>query len=211
MIDLLGLMGDAADNIPGCPGVGEKTAVKLIQQFGSIDSLLQRTDELKGALKKKVEENMEQIRFSKFLATIKTDVPIDFNRDALKLTSPDEAELTKLFNELEFRTLLNKFLNKTENNQKNAQQQLDLFAEFTTDGAENQKYSTLKALNDIKHTYKLIDNEEDMRKLCDFFMTKSFLSLDTETTSTDAISAELVGLSFAVEENEAFYARFEQS
>lgn len=205
VIDLIGLMGDAADNIPGCPGVGEKTAVKLIQQFGGIDSLLQRTDELKGALKKKVEENMEQIRFSKFLATIKTDVPIDFNRDALKLTSPDEAELTKLFNELEFRTLLNKFLNKTENNQKNAQQQLDLFAEFTTDGAENQKYSTLKALNDIKHTYKLIDNEEDMRKLCDFFMTKSFLSLDTETTSTDAISAELVGLSFAVEENEAFY------
>lgn len=205
VIDLLGLMGDTADNIPGCPGVGEKTAVKLIQQFGSIDNLLEHTGELKGALKKKVEENMEQIRFSKFLATIKTDVPVDFKPDEMKLTEPDEAELTKLFNELEFRTLLNKFINKTENNQKNAQQQLDLFSEFTADGAENQKYSILKGLNDIEHSYKLIDNEDDMRKLCDFFMTKSFLSLDTETTSTDAISAELVGLSFAVEENEAFY------
>ena len=112
VIDLLGLMGDAADNIPGCPGVGEKTAVKLINQFGSIDSLLQRTDELKGALKKKVEENKEQIKFSKFLATIKTDVPIELNLDELKVKEPDEKRIIEIFNKLEFKTFTERFLNK---------------------------------------------------------------------------------------------------
>lgn len=205
VIDLLGLMGDAADNIPGCPGVGEKTAVKLIGQFGSIDSLLERTDELKGALKKKVEENAEQIRFSKFLATIKTDVPIKLNLDELRVTEPDEPKLREIFAELEFKTLADKFLNKSENNQKNAQTQLDLFSNFAPEPPKAPEFSNLRALTDTPHTYKLIDTEEDMRKICDFFRTKRILSLDTETTSTDAMSAELVGLSFAVEEKEAFY------
>ena len=205
VIDLLGLMGDAADNIPGCPGVGEKTAVKLIGQFGSIDSLLERTDELKGALKKKVEENAEQIRFSKFLATIKTDVPIKLNLDELRVTEPDEPKLREIFAELEFKTLADKFLNKSENNQKNAQTQLDLFSNFAPEAPKAPEFSNLRALTDTPHTYKLIDTEDDMRKICDFFRTKRILSLDTETTSTDAMSAELVGLSFAVEEKEAFY------
>lgn len=205
VIDLLGLMGDAADNIPGCPGVGEKTAVKLIGQFGSIDSLLERTDELKGALKKKVEENAEQIRFSKFLATIKTDVPIKLNLDELRVTEPDEPKLREIFAELEFKTLADKFLNKSENNQKNAQTQLDLFSNFAPEPPKAPEFSNLRALTDTPHVYKLIDTEEDMRKICDFFRTKRILSLDTETTSTDAMSAELVGLSFAVEEKEAFY------
>ena len=205
VIDLLGLMGDAADNIPGCPGVGEKTAVKLIGQFGSIDSLLERTDELKGALKKKVEENAEQIRFSKFLATIKTDVPIKLNLDELRVTEPDEPKLREIFAELEFKTLADKFLNKSENNQKNAQTQLDLFSNFVPEPPKAPEFSNLRALTDTPHTYKLIDTEDDMRKICDFFRTKRILSLDTETTSTDAMSAELVGLSFAVEEKEAFY------
>ena len=205
VIDLLGLMGDAADNIPGCPGVGEKTAVKLIGQFGSIDSLLERTDELKGALKKKVEENAEQIRFSKFLATIKTDVPIKLNLDELRVTEPDEPKLREIFAELEFKTLADKFLNKSENNQKNAQTQLDLFSNFAPEAPKAPEFSNLRALTDMPHTYKLVDTEEDMRKICDFFRTKRILSLDTETTSTDAMSAELVGLSFAVEEKEAFY------
>ena len=205
VIDLLGLMGDAADNIPGCPGVGEKTAVKLLQQFGSVDSLLERTAELKGALKKKVEENAEQIRFSKFLATIRTDVPIELDLEKLRVTGPDTDELRKIFTELEFKTLLDKFLNKSENFKNNANSQLDLFSEIPTEGQEFQEKSTLKALTDTPHTYKLVDTEEDMRRLCDFFMTKSFLSLDTETTSTNAIDAELVGLSFSVEEFEAFY------
>ena len=205
VIDLLGLMGDAADNIPGCPGVGEKTAVKLLQQFGSVDALLERTAELKGALKKKVEENAEQIRFSKFLATIRTDVPVELDLEKLRVTEPDIAELRRLFTELEFKTLLDKFLNNRENIKNNANGQLDLFSEITTDGQVGEEKSTLKTLTDTPHTYKLVDTEEDMLKLRDFFMTKSFLSLDTETTSTNTIDAELVGLSFSVSENEAFY------
>ena len=205
VIDLLGLMGDAADNIPGCPGVGEKTAVKLLQQFGSVDALLERTGELKGALKKKVEENAEQIRFSKFLATIRTDVPVELNLEKLRVTEPDTAELRRLFTELEFKTLLDKFLNNRENIKNNANGQLDLFSEITTDGQVGEEKSTLRTLTDTPHTYKLVDTEEDMLKLRDFFMTKSFLSLDTETTSTNTIDAELVGLSFSVSENEAFY------
>ena len=205
VIDLLGLMGDASDNIPGCPGVGEKTAVKLLQQFGSIDSLLERTDELKGALKKKVEENAEQIRFSKFLATIRTDVPIELDLEKLRVDEPDRDELRRLFAELEFKTLSDKFLNNRENIKNNANGQLDLFAENPTDGQVDAEKSPLKTLNDTPHTYKLIDNEDDMAALRDFFMTKRILSLDTETTSTDAIYAELVGLSFAVEEFSAFY------
>lgn len=205
VIDLLGLMGDAADNIPGCPGVGEKTAVKLLQQFGSIDSLLERTSELKGALKKKVEENADQIRFSKFLATIRTDVPVSLNLDELRLTEPDRDSLRRIFAELEFKTLSDKFLNNRENIKNNANQQLDLFSENAAEGAESSENSNLRALTDTPYTYKLVDTEEDMLKIRDFFMTKSFLSLDTETTSTNAIDAELVGLSFSVAEFEAFY------
>lgn len=205
VIDLLGLMGDAADNIPGCPGVGEKTAVKLLQQFGSVDALLERTGELKGALKKKVEENAEQIRFSKFLATIRTDVPVELDLEKLRVTEPDTAELRRLFTELEFKTLLDKFLNNRENIKNNTNGQLDLFSEIQADGQVGEEKSVLKTLTDTPHTYKLVDTEEDMLKLRDFFMTKSFLSLDTETTSTNTIDAELVGLSFSVSENEAFY------
>ena len=205
VIDLLGLMGDAADNIPGCPGVGEKTAVKLIQQFGSIEQLLEKTSELKGALKKKIEDNAEQIIFSKFLATIKTDVPISFEIEKLRISEPNYAELKKIFDELEFKTLLNKFLNKLENNKKNKNGQLDLFAEFSDEGKEVSKNATVETLNDIAHSYKLIDNESDMLNLSEFLRTNEILSLDTETTSTNAIDAELVGLSFSVTENEAFY------
>lgn len=141
VIDLLGLMGDASDNIPGCPGVGEKTATKLINEFGSIESLLANTDKLKGAMKKKVEENTEKIKFSKFLATIKTDVPIELNLDELKKEEPNEEELRKIFEELEFKTLINKFFNKSEKKQKNNDLQLDLFGEFPTEGTDDSKKS----------------------------------------------------------------------
>ncbi len=205
VIDLLGLMGDASDNIPGCPGVGEKTAIKLINQFGSIDNLLENTSELKGAIKTKVEENAEKIRFSKFLATIKTDVPIELDLEKFKITEPNTEALRKLFDELEFKTLANRFLNKTENTKKKVEKQLDLFAADTTADTENPKETNLKTLKDTPHEYKLIDNEEDMKRICDFFTTKYFLCLDTETTSTNSINAELVGLSFSVEEGKAFY------
>lgn len=205
MIDLLGLMGDASDNIPGCPGVGEKTATKLIAEFGSIDNLLDSTDRLKGALKKKVEENAEKIRFSKFLATIRTDVPITLNMDELQTKQPDEEKLLNLFDELEMKTLGNRILKKVENKQKTGNSQLSLFAEFTPDGEETQKSTNYESVNTVPHKYKLVDNKEDMQKICDFFITKQSLSLDTETTSTQSTEAELVGLSFAVEERKAFY------
>ena len=205
VIDLLGLMGDSADNIPGCPGVGEKTAVKLITQFGSIDALLHRTDELKGALKKKVEENKEQIEFSKFLATIKTDVPIDLNLDELTVKAPDEKRIIEIFNDLEFKTFTERFLNKPKQQQKKVSNQLDLFGEIPTDGAEEIKNGPSQSLKNVVHKYHLVDCKEDMHRLCDLFLTNKFVSFDTETTSTEAINAELVGLSFAVKEREAYY------
>jgi DNA polymerase-1 len=205
VIDLLALMGDSADNFPGCPGVGEKTAAKLIKDFGSVEQLLLRTNELKGALKAKVEEHVSDINMSYFLATIKTDVPIDLNLDALILQEPDKEKLGKLFAELEFKSLSERILKKTENKPKVQNQQLSLFEEFATEEASAPKFSSFETLKTIEHEYKLIDNEEEMLKLCDFFRTKEILSLDTETTSTQAINAELVGLSFSVEEHKAFY------
>lgn len=205
VIDLLGLMGDTADNIPGCPGVGEKTAAKLIAEFGTVENLLANTDRLKGALKKKVEDNAKQIEFSKFLATIKTDVPIELNLDELRTEQPDEEKLLKLYDELEFKTLANRIIKKTENKQKNDNQQLSLFEEFTPDGEESPKNASYDSIKTVAHDYKLVDNLDDMVAICDFFMTKQTVSLDTETTSTQAIEAELVGLSFAVEEHKAYY------
>lgn len=205
VIDLLALMGDSADNFPGCPGVGEKTAVKLIDQFGTIENMLDHTDEIKGALKTKVEEHVDDIKMSKFLATIKTDVPIDLNLDELKISEPNEEELGKLLDDLEFKTLKSKILKKSENIQKPANGQLDLFAEFAPEGTSEPEFSKFETLKTVVYDYQLIENEEDLKKLCDFFLTKEILSLDTETTSTNPIDAELVGLSFAVEEHQAFY------
>ena len=205
VIDLLGLMGDSADNIPGCPGVGEKTAVKLINEFGSIEQLLERTEELKGALKKKVEENKDKIVFSKFLATIKTDVPIDLNIDDLKVVDPDEAELTKIFNELEFKAFADKVLNKSKIKTKKIESQPDLFSFFQPEGEESSKNAIYLDIKSTPHDYQLVENEDEMRNICSLFLTKQILSLDTETTSTNAIDAELVGLSFSIEEKKAFY------
>ena len=205
VIDLLALMGDSADNFPGCPGVGEKTAVKLINEFGTIENLISKTDELKGALKTKIESHIEDIKMSKFLATIKTDVPIELRLDELKISEPNQEELGKLMDELEFKSLKSKIIKKSENIQKPVNGQLDLFAEFAAEGSKEPEYSNLETLKTVVHDYQLIENEEDLLKLRDFFLTKEILSLDTETTSTNAIDAELVGLSFAVEEHQAFY------
>ena len=205
VIDLLALMGDSADNFPGCPGVGEKTAAKLINQFGSIDNMLQHTDEIKGKLREKVENAVEDIKMSKFLATIRTDVPMQLDLDELKVEQPDETKLRAIFEELEFKTLINKFLNKAESKPKTDNNQLDLFAENTTNESDEPKNAKFESIKTTQHEYKLVENEEELRQLCDFFITKEFVSIDTETTSTDAISAELVGLSFSVEERKAFY------
>ena len=205
VIDLLALMGDSADNFPGCPGVGEKTAVKLINEFGSISSLIERSAEIKGKLREKVEEHVEDIKMSYFLATIKTDVPVELDMESLKLVEPNEEELGKLFTELEFKSLADRILKKPQKKQIPANGQLDLFAEFPVSEVDAGKNSSFETLKTTTHNYKLVDNEEDMRKLRDYFLTSKILSLDTETTSTSAIDAELVGLSFAVKEFEAFY------
>lgn len=205
IIDLLALMGDSADNFPGCPGVGEKTAAKLINQFGSVENLLNNTSQLKGKLKEKVENAVEDIKMSYFLATIRTDVPTDIKMEDLKLQEPDADKLDEIFTELEFKSFKNKILNKSENKKKNAIQELDLFAVEQTDGQPISKNASFETIKTHSHEYKLIDNEEDSKILCDFLLTFKNLSLDTETTSTNAIDAELVGLSFAVEENKAFY------
>ena len=205
VIDLLALMGDSADNFPGCPGVGEKTAVKLIDEFGSIEQLLARSSEIKGKLREKVEEHVDDIKMSYFLATIKTDVPIELDMESLKLVEPNEDELGKLLLELEMKSFADRVLKKSQKPQKVVNQQLDLFAEFAADGAETNENSSFETLKTTPHNYKLVDNQEDLKNLRDYFLTNKILSLDTETTSTSAIDAELVGLSFAVKEFEAFY------
>ena len=205
IIDLLALMGDSSDNFPGCPGVGEKTAVKLIEEFGNIDHLLEHSDQIKGKLREKVEAHVDDIRMSKFLATIRTDVPIELDLDSLQLREPDEEKLRALFAELEFKTLADKVLKKPTQTPKIVNGQLDLFGNFATEDTEIQKNPDFLTLQTTPHDYQLIDNQEEMQKLCDFFLTNEILSLDTETTSTNPIEAELVGLSFAVEETKAFY------
>ena len=231
VIDMLGLMGDSSDNIPGCPGVGEKTAQKLIAQFGSIENLLSHSDELKGALKTKVETNKEMIAFSKFLATIKTDVPIQLNMEELKRESPDEEALRKIFEELEFRTLIERVLGKEKKvtmpethapargdgqlslfgepaSTQPAQSvhlQGNLFAEFADNGSNDSKYSSLVSLENLNYDYQLLDNEAKIHDFIQIIKTKKIFSLDTETTDIDPIHAELVGMSFSYAENQAFY------
>ena len=174
VIDLLALMGDSADNFPGCPGVGEKTAVKLINEFGTVESLISRTSELKGALKTKVETHVDDIRLSKFLATIKTDVPIELRMDELKMTEPNETELAKLFEELEFKSLISKILKKPEAKQKPVNGQLDLFADFAPEGSSEPEFSSFETLKSVPHDYQLVEKEGDIRKLYDFLGQKIF-------------------------------------
>ena len=210
VIDMLGLMGDSSDNIPGCPGVGEKTAQKLIAEFGSIENLLEHTDQLKGALKTKVETNREMITFSKFLATIKIDVPIQLEMDKLVREDADENSLRSIFEELEFRTLIDRVLKKETPAPlplfpEGEAVQGDLFANFTDNEPDEAKKSNLETLDSLNCNYQLIDTEEKRREIIQKLLTSKILSLDTETTGTEPMDAELVGMSFSIAENEAFY------
>lgn len=228
VIDMLGLMGDSSDNIPGCPGVGEKTAQKLISEFGSIENLLEHTDQLKGALKKKVEENKEMILFSKFLATIKTDVPIQLDMESLKREEPNEEALRPLFEELEFRTLIDRVLKKSVSTPPPAQQadlfagtlfaqapkasdekkgavQGDLFAIFADEGQDLPENQNLKSLKTTKVDYQLIDSKAKRDELFQKLITTRFLAFDTETTNIEPMNAELVGISLSDAENRAYY------
>ena len=205
VIDLLGLMGDSSDNIPGCPGVGEKTAQKLLEQFGSIENLLANTDQLKGALKKKVEENVEQIRFSKFLATIKTDVPVEFDAKACVREKPNDDRLIEIYTELEFRTFINKMKGEAKKPVETAPVQGSLFDLFPTEVPTVPEYSTLADLKSTPHEYHIIDNEDAYLELGAYLSSHDFFAFDTETDGVDPLTAGLVGLSFAVKENEAWY------
>ena len=212
VIDLLGLMGVSSDNIPGCPGVGEKTAQKLLEEYGSIENLLENTDKLKGALQKRVTENAEQIRFSKFLATIKTDVPIQFDAAKCVREKPNETRLTEIYTELEFRTFINKMTGEEKKSAPAPQKvvakgpvQGNLFDLFATEEPSVPKYSTLANLKTTLHVYKTVDTEEEMAKLGRFLADQDFFTFDTETDGIDPLTAGLVGMSFAVKENEAWY------
>lgn len=206
VIDLLGLMGDTADNIPGCPGVGEKTAQKLLAEFGSIENLLANTDKLKGAQKKKVEENVEQIRFSKFLATIKTDVPITFDAELCKRVAPDEDRLVELYTELEFKTFINRLKGESSvassSKEPKAAVQYDLFA---TEPVVESEVSSLADINTMPHSYSLADTAEKQIALCEQLLQEKSFSFDTETEGLDPLTAGLVGMSFAIREQEAWY------
>lgn len=218
MIDLLGLMGDASDNIPGCPGVGQKTAQKLLSEYGSIENLLDNTQNIKGALKEKLENNREQIIFSKYLATIKIDVPLEFNASEFELKKPNAEKMQAIFEELEFRTLLTRMLNNvtTDSPAKSKIQnqgpiQGDLFAEFADNSSDENIYSTLSELKDVPHKYYLIDNDEEIAKFAAKISDQKFCSFDTETTGIDPIECNLVGMSFSFVEGEAYYIPVEQN
>lgn len=232
VVDLLGLMGDSADNFPGCPGVGEKTAVKLINQFGSTENMLDHTDEIKGALRKKVEEHVDDIKMSKFLATIKTDVPVTLDLDSLKREEKNEAELRSIFERLEFRAIIQRlfgtpaenikpqrpapekkkeslyvgelFGGATDNNKKskNASNENDLFSNTLSSDLFS---SNLEDIKSFSHTYYLVDNAEEIDNLIARILTSKIVSVDTETTSVDAMDAKLVGMSFSIAEGEAYY------
>lgn len=205
VIDLLALMGDSADNYPGCPGVGEKTAVKLINEFGSCENLIENSNQLKGKMREKVEGAVEDIKISKFLATIRTDVPMSLDLETLKLQAPDEEKLRAIFENLEFKRFTERFLNKSENKSKPVNNQPSLFGEFANENPTVTEFSSYESIKTISHKYQLVDNQTEATKLRDFLLTNKILSLDTETTSTSAIDAELVGLSFSVAEHEAYY------
>jgi DNA-directed DNA polymerase len=216
VIDLLGMMGDAVDNIPGFPGVGEKTAQKLIQEFGSIENLLQNTDKLKGKLRENIENNAEKGLLSKRLARIILDVPVTFHKENFALSSPKMEEIIPIFEELEFRTMLGTLqkvfqqvnTSNTEYNlfniSENSQNiQLSLF-----DNPETSQYKTIK---DIEHSYYLVENKEDIYKLVSELLLQKEVCFDTETTSLNELEAELVGMAFSWEKHKGYYVLFPES
>lgn len=204
VIDILGLMGDTADNIPGCPGIGEITAQKLLKTFGSIENLLAHTDQLKGALKKKIEGAVEQIKFSKFLATIKTDVPITFDAEACKQKEPDKETLVQLFTDLEFRKFIQRMNGEAKSESKSSAMPLQ-FDLFSTVEEQPAPTTTLASINTVAHTYHVAETAEQQEELCKLLSAQTAFAFDTETEGLDPLNAPLVGMSFAIQEHEAWY------
>jgi DNA polymerase-1 len=207
VIDILGLWGDAVDNIPGIPGIGEKTAKQLIKEFGSIENLLANTDKLKGKLKERVEENKEKALMSKKLATIFTNVPVEFDEQALILEEPDKEKVLELFSELEFRTLAKRVLGQ-EIQTVNKSGQLDMFGNIEETPKIEKQIVAFRTIKDTPHKYILVQTLKEVELLCDELLKQKEISFDTETTSIDAIDAELVGMSFSYKKSEAYYVSF---
>lgn len=204
VIDYLALMGDAADNIPGCPGVGPKTATTLLQQFGSCEDIIAHSSELKGAVRKKIEEHVDEIKLSKVLTTIKTDVPLQYDFEQFKIEEPDKEALRQIFTELEFRSFLTK-LDGPQKSSKSASVELSLFGSESTEDKGDDSERLFSRLENLSYKYKLIENETEAKELADFLLTNEIFSLDTETTSIEALDAKLVGLSFSTEDFRAWY------
>ena len=209
IIDLLALMGDASDNIPGCPGVGEKTAVKLLNEFGSVERLLEQADSVKGAVGQKIRDNEEKIRFSYFLATIKTDVPLseEGGLEMFARQEPDVEALTQLYEELEFRRALEKLQSKNQMFKPSARKASNAPTLFGTEPTTSVEEVTTKrhSIEDTAHDYQIAESDEAIERLGKMLNEAKEFCFDTETTSTDALNAELVGLSFSVKPHEAFY------
>lgn len=208
VIDILGLMGDSSDNIPGAPGIGEKTALKLINEFESIENIYNRIEEVTGKQRDKLVQNKDLVLLSKELATIKLDVPITIDPDSLVLEKPDEEKLTKLFNELEFRSVLQRIFRKEIPSRPNSNPiQGSLFAENEVE----KVLSDLKNITNTDHNYILIDEKEKRSKLISDLLQQKEFCFDTETTGLDPYSSEIVGLSFSFKEHIAFYVPFPES
>ena len=232
LIDILGLWGDAADNIPGIPGIGEKTAAQLVQKYGSVENLIAHADELKGKQKENVINFAEQGMMSKMLATINLDVPVEFNEEELKAKEPDLPALMALFEELEFRTFAKRFLEDYKGkkggfdspqppSQRGTDRpggavgsQPDLFStsgslDLFNQGSESESglldFSDKASAKTVSHDYKLVENDNDIKALVELLSKEKQFVFDTETTNVDVYNAELVGISFAIKAHEAWY------
>ena len=234
VIDYLGMMGDAADNIPGLPGVGEKTAKKLLAEFGSLENMLANTDKLKGAIKDKIEANAELGILSKKLATILLDCPVQFNEQDYELSKPDVEKTDALFQELEFRQMKTQFdklfgtgkeYDEIETNGDNSptqsakktapkrsnEDQFDLFGFSDETGDANTTHSSYKNLSNTDHFYQLVQGDMAVKLLVNQLQNQASVCFDTETTGINTLHAELVGLSFSFEKGKGFYVPFPEN
>ena len=226
VIDFLGMMGDAADNIPGLPGVGEVTAKKLLKEFGSMENLLANTDKLKGKMKDNIEANKEKGLLSKTLATILLDCPVQFNETDYELSTPDVEKTDALFNELEFRRMAEQFdaiFRKGEaapavdeaklykKPQPKSEDQFDLFGSAIDEGSEETRHQYYNTLENTEHSYQIIQGDLGIKLLLQNLQNQKSVCFDTETTGLDALHAELVGISFSYEKGKGFYVPFPEN
>ncbi len=216
VIDMLGMQGDAVDNIPGIPGVGPKTASKFLKDYGSLEGLLENTDKLKGKMKEKVEANAELGRLSKELATININVPVEFDEKELEYTGPDEEKLKPMFEELEFRTLAKRLFNtdpstsaskSSSTSSSSSSGQLDMFSAASKEAIDlnDEEPKKIEDINTVKHNYHLVDSAPMRKSLVSFLMKQDELCFDTETTGLDAVEAQVVGIAFSYLKGEAYY------